>query len=78
MSRWHDQPYRPVRAFILVHLQKTFPKRVDRYPHDGIGMGIEIRPSSKGLSRNCVLLDQVCPVREVLFADILQHPRQVA
>ena len=78
MTGRHHQPDRAGRSFVLVDLQKTFAKRVYGYADDGVGVGIEVRPTAKGLGRNGVLLDLLRPAREPLFADVFQHPRQIA
>jgi len=74
----YDQPNGPVCAFVLVDLEQAFAKRVYGYADNGVGDGIEVRPPAKGLGRDGVFLDLIAAAREVLFADVLQHARQVA
>ena len=78
VPRRDDQPHRPVCPFVLVDLQETFTERVDRYPYDGVGLGIEIGPPPKGLGRNGVLLDVAAPAREALLTDVFEYARKVA
>lgn len=78
MTWGKHQSHRPVCPFVLVDLQETFPKRVDRYAYDGVEVGIKIKPSPKSLGRNRVPLDLIRPAREALFADVFQNARQIA
>ena len=78
MTGRKNQSHGAGRPLVLVDLKKPFPKRMDRYTNDGVRVGIKIRPASKGLRRNRILFDLICPPREALLADVVQHSCQVA
>ena len=77
-TRRDHQPDRMIGTFILINLDQPFAKGVYGYPHDGVGLRVKVRLAPQGFHRDRIFLDLIRPALEVLFADVLQHSRQIA
>jgi hypothetical protein len=61
----------------IVNFLEPLAKGVERDPNDGVGLRIEVWPSSQGFDRNGVLLDLVTAPCCGFFADVTQYFNQV-
>ena len=78
MAGRQDKPDGPVDSFILIDLHQAFAKGMDRYPDNGVGLGVKFNAPAERLDCDCVFLDLISPALEVLRADVAQHTRQIA
>ena len=77
VTRRHHQPNRMICPFVLVNLNQPLAQGMNGYPNDGVGLGIELRPTTQRFHRDRIFLDLVRPTMKVFFAHIPKHSRQI-